>query len=409
MFSCRTRFAETDIKLRTVRRNKMDLRDAPLLAAGFRPFFLGAAAWAAIALGVWIAALLGVVALPDRFDPISWHIHEMVFGVVLAGVAGFLLTAIANWTGRPPVRGGRLAALVALWLIGRAACLVSAVLPAWLGVMLDLAFPLGLAGVVAYELAAAGDRRNAPLLAPLLVLAIADLLMHLSALGVALPIGLGWRLALACVLVLISVIGGRIVPNFTRSWLAVRGERDLPPASGLLNRVALGVLHAGLFAWALLPDVAPIGLLLLAGAFLHLWRLARWRGPATWREPLLFILHAGYLWLPFGVAMLGLSMMLPGVPAASALHAITVGAIGIMLLAMMTRVTLGHTGRAQHADASTVAIYGLVTLAALLRVAAGWPGSSMTLLLEAASAAWIAAFALFLAHYGPMLVRRRLH
>ncbi|MGA3402193.1 MAG: NnrS family protein [Acetobacteraceae bacterium] len=380
------------------------LRSLPFLAAGFRPFFLAAAAWSAVALAVWIAALAGPFDLPSRFDPLSWHIHEMLFGFVLAGIAGFLLTAIPNWTGRAPVAGIALALLLALWVAGRGACLVSAMLPAWLGVVVDLSFAVALTAVAAHEMIAAGNRRNYPLLAPLVVLTIANLLMHLQAVGLAMTGDVGWRLGVACVLVLISVIGGRIVPTFTRNWLLARGVAAPPPQMGTLDRVALGVLHAGLFAWVFLPDQPAVGVLLLAGAVLQFWRLARWRGTETTGEVLLVVLHVGYLWLPVGVGLLGLSLLVPAVPSAAAIHALTGGAFGTMLLAVMTRATLGHTGRALHADGATVAIYALVTVAVLLRIAAAWPSALTMDLLEAAAAAWIAAFALFVAHYGPMLL-----
>ncbi len=385
----------------------MIIPKSTLLTIGFRPLFLGAAAWSVLAMGVWIAALVGVVELPSCFDPITWHIHAMLFGVVMPAIGGFLLTAIPNWTGRPPVAGQLLGALLACWLAGRLVSLVSLVLPAWLVVTADLAFPVAFTAVAARELLAAGNRRNFPLLLPLALLATADLLMHIGVLGVALPIGLGWRLAVACILVLVSVIGGRIVPAFTRSWLTARGGAGVRPTDRI-DRLGMGALHAGLFAWVVLPGAWPLGLLLLAGAALQLRQLVAWRGFATTDEPLLCVLHLGYLWLPVGVALLGLSMLTAAIPAAAALHALTAGAFGTMLLAVMTRVTLGHTGRALRADSSTAAIYALITTAAVLRVAAGWPGPATMNLLEAAAAAWIAAFALFLAHYGPMLVAPRL-
>ncbi len=382
-------------------------RKMPLLTAGFRPLFLAAGVWSVVALAVWMAMLSGVFALPSRFDPLSWHIHEMMYGFVLAAIGGFLLTAIANWTGQPPVAGGVLAVLSLLWIAGRAVCLVSAWFAPWVGVVVDLAFPAALMLVALRELIAAGNRRNYALLAPLLVLVVADLLMHLTALGVAIPFGLGWRLAMFCIVVLLSVIAGRIVPAFTRNWLAAHGETRRPAEKGRLDRVALGVLHASLLCWVLVTDSALVGAALVAAGALHLWRLARWQGHATVREPLLLILHVGYLWLGAGTTLLGLSSLSDAVPAAAGIHALTSGAFGTMILAVMTRATLGHTGRALHADGATMAVYVLVTLAAILRVVAAWAGVWTMALLEAAAAAWVAAFALFVAHYAPMLVRPR--
>src|SRR4051794_32598864 len=217
----------------------------PVLTAGFRPFFLAATTWAAVSLAAWLSLLAGGIDLPSRFDPLNWHIHEMLFGFVMAAVGGFLLTAIPNWTGRAPVAGAPLVVLLVLWLLGRVVCTVSATMPGWLALVVDLAFPAALEVIAARELFAAGNKKNYPLLAPVIVLATANLLMHLEALGLAIPIGLGWRLGIAAVIVLISVIGGRIVPAFTRNWLTARSASVVPVPAGMLDRIALGTLHAG--------------------------------------------------------------------------------------------------------------------------------------------------------------------
>jgi uncharacterized protein involved in response to NO len=375
------------------------------LTQGFRPFFLAAGLWGAAALALWLHMLAEGVALPSRFDPLAWHIHEMLFGFVMAGIAGFVLTAIPNWTTRPMIGGGRLGLLAGLWLLGRLVGLISAMVPAWLAVVADLAFPVALALVAAREIIAAGNWRNLPILAPIVVLGAANLLMHLEAAGAAVPTGLGWRLGLVAVVILISVIGGRIVPNFTRNWLAKRGIVDLPPKAGPVDRAALGALHAGLVAWAALPDWRPLGALLLGAAILNAWRLARWRGIETRSEPLLLILHIGYAWLSAGTALLGLATLGWAVPLGAAIHALTVGAFGTMLAAVMTRATRGHTGRPLTADVATGVIYGLVNAAALLRIGAVFAPDAGPSLLVASGCLWIAGFVLFLCSYGPMLFR----
>ena len=375
------------------------------LTQGFRPFFLAAGLWAAAALTLWMVMLATGTALPSRFDPLSWHIHEMLFGFVMAAVAGFLLTAIPNWTKRLPIRGFPLALLAGLWLLGRIACLISALVPAWLAVAADLAFPVVLATVVAREIITSKNWRNLPIVVSVTVLGIANLLMHLEADGVAVPTGLGWRLGLAAVIVLISVMAGRIVPSFTRNWLAKRQIVNLPAAPGAIDRAALGVLHVGLFTWVFLPEFQPVGVILLLGAALNLWRLLRWCGAATAAEPLLLVLHVGYGWLVLGVALLGLAVIDAHLPQSTAIHALTAGTIGTMTLAVMTRATLGHTGRALAADCSTIAIYLLVNVAAIVRVAAAI-GETWTMpLLVASGILWIGAFALFVLCYGPMLLR----
>jgi uncharacterized protein involved in response to NO len=377
------------------------------LTQGFRPFFFAAGLWSAAALALWIGMLTTGTSVPSRFDPLAWHIHEMLFGFVMAAVAGFLLTAIPNWTRRPPVSGGPLALLAGLWLLGRIFCLVSALMPPWLAVAADLSFPVALVGVVTREIVAGRNWRNLPMVAPVTVLGIANLLMHLEADGAAVPPGLGWRLGLAAVIALITVVAGRIVPSFTRNWLAKRRASGLPAVHGRIDQVALGVLHAGLFAWAFFPGVPLIGLLLLLGAVLNLWRLLRWGGGATAAEPLLLILHIGYAWLVLGVALLGLAMLDADLSQSAAIHALTAGAIGTMILAVMTRVTRGHTGRDLSADRVTSLIYILVTLAAIVRVAAAFDMACAMPLLIASACLWIAAFGLFALCYGPTLLLPR--
>jgi uncharacterized protein involved in response to NO len=372
----------------------------PLLTAGFRPFFLAAAGWAVLSMAAWLPLFSGELELPSGFDPLSWHIHEMLFGFVMAAVGGFLLAAIPNWTGRASVAGVPLAVLAGLWLLGRVVCAFSALIPGWLVVPADLAFAVALEGVAARELSAAGNRRNYPLLVPVIVLAIANLLMHLR-------VEAGWRLGVAAVIVLISVIGGRIVPVFTSNWLNARGMAPVQRQIPWLTHAARGALVAAMLGWVFLPDWHPLGLLLLAAAGLNLVRLARWRGVATLAEPLLLVLHVGYLWLVAGVALLGASLLTDVVPPAAAVHALTAGAMGTMILAVMTRATLGHTGRVLRADKVTMVIYALASTSAVLRIAAAWASDGQTDLYEVAALAWVGAFGLFVVEYGPMLLAPR--
>jgi len=378
-----------------------------VLDYGFRPMFLAAAGWAMIALALWLAMFAGYVQLPTRFNPLAWHAHEMLFGFVMAAVAGFLLTAIPNWTSRPPMRGHRLAALAVLWLLGRLACLVSAELPAWLAVTADLSFPVCLLAFATREITASRNWRNLPVTIPLVLFIVSDVLMHLESAGISASTGLGWRLAVGAPILMISFIGGRIIPAFTRNWLSKRNSSRLPSAHNFIDTAALGVLAAALTLWAFLPGHHLSGAPLLVAALLQALRLARWAGLATWPEPLLFILHVGYGWVAAGTALLGLSSFDTGVPAAAAIHALTAGAIAVMILAVMPRVTLGHTGRALTANRSTVVVFTLINAAAIARVCASWHPESMIVLLMVAGACWIAAFGLFEIVYGPMLLRRR--
>lgn len=379
-----------------------------LLSYGFRPFFLAAALWAAVAVGLWIGMLTLGWRLPSRFDPLDWHIHEMLFGFVPAAVAGFLLTAIASWTARRPVRGALLATLAGLWLLGRFAALCGAFVPAGVAIGADLAFPVALIAVLARELLSARNVRNYVLIAPVSVLAVAQLLMDVGVTdGHGALAGLGWRLGLVAILILVSVVGGRIVPNFTRNWLLQRGAQALPPAAGRFDSTALAVLHAALMAWVFFPAAPLVGAALLAAAALNLWRLLRWRGVATGAEALLLVLHVGYAWLVLGVTALGLTILDGAFPLGAAIHALTAGAIGTMILAVMTRVSRGHTGRALRADGVTFLIYALVVLAAAARIAAAMLLAAREPLLIGAAALWIGAFGGFLVRYAPLLLRAR--
>jgi len=375
------------------------------LRAGFRPFFLLGAAWAAIAIPVWLAAYVHGYALRGALPAMTWHAHEMIFGFGLAVLAGFLLTAIPNWTGRLPLRGTGLAGLAVLWLAGRAALPMSAAIGAAAAAAIDLAFPLLLAFAVARELIAGRNWRNLPVLAALGLLLVANALVHLHALGLAYTAELGLRLGIATLLGMIAFIGGRIVPSFTRNWLAKTRPQIAPPApAGKADLACLLATVCALAAWVVAPSSgAACGLEVVGGAAAAL-RLARWRGLATLREPLVAVLHAGYAWLALGLAWLGLNGLFDWVAPAAALHALTVGAIGTMTLAVMTRATLGHTGRPLAAGPATSAIYVMASLAAALRIVAPLAGAGVVVLTSLAGVAWTGAFALFVLIYGPMLV-----
>lgn len=382
-----------------------DYRGPALFSFGFRPFFLGAAVWAAAAVPVWLHAFAaggGVVGgMPGR----DWHVHEMLFGYLPGVVAGFLLTAVPNWTGRLPVMGWRLAGLWGLWLAGRAAMLASE--PLGLAApVIDSAFLIAFAAVVWREVLAGKNLRNVPVCGMVTLLALANVAFHLRAAWA----GIGMipeRLALGVAVLLIALIGGRIIPSFTRNWLAQRGLTPEPAPFGTLDKAVLAATAAALGAWVAAQFHPVTGAMLAAAGLLNLARLVRWRGLRTGSEPLVWILHAGYAWLGTGLILLGGSVLFSVVPRSSGIHALTAGAIGVMTLAVMTRATLGHTGRERRADRRTLAIYLLVNAAALVRVAAPWSAEAMVPLLIVSGVLWSAAFALFALAYGPMLARPR--
>ncbi len=379
-----------------------------VLSAGFRPFFLLAALWSCVVVPLSIAFILGLAEPPAAFPPATWHAHEMAFGYGGAVDAGFLLTAIPNWTGRLPLQGAPLGTLVALWFCGRLAILFSGAIGLKASAIIDLAFPAAFLTVVAREIVTGRNWRNLPMIGALALLLAGNALTHVDALGFASASDAGNRLGVATLLMLVSLIGGRIVPSFTHNWLVKQGPNSPTPAQfDSVDRIALFATAVALLTWAFAPDSPPAPWLELAACGALAARLARWRGERTLAEPLLWILHLGYAWLSVGLLLLGLNGLAPLLPPTAALHALTVGAIGTMTLAVMTRASLGHTGRALVAGKRTIAIYAVITMAALLRLLAPVLGPHYSLALSLSAVAWCGAFGGFALFYFKALTRPR--
>jgi uncharacterized protein involved in response to NO len=376
-----------------------------LLHYGFRPFFLLGALHAALAVPLWLGMLVAGIDLAGPFDAMQWHVHEMIFGYLAAIVAGFVLTAVPNWTGRLPLSGAPLAALCALWLAGRLATgLVGQPVAA---ALIDISFLAVLSATVWREVIAGSNWRNIPVAMMLSLLGLANLLHHLEAGGFGDP-GFAIRLALGAIVVLLALIGGRIVPSFTRNWLVRNGEAGLPAGFGLVDKFALALTIAAILAWLAAPYAPATAALLIAGGALIFVRLSRWRTLATLRAPIVTILHLGYGWLAVSLLLIGAAIAWPGlISPSAAMHALTAGAVGTMTLAVMTRASLGHTGREIAADGWTVAIYAAVTAGALLRLGAGFAGEYYLSTMAAGGVIWSLAFALFVLRYGPILCRPR--
>lgn len=390
---------------KTTARILRDYRGPALFSFGFRPFFLLAAIWAALAVPLWILSFTGVIGGDGHLFTPAWHRHEMLFGYGGAVIIGYLTVAGANWTGHYPVAGRPIVALVLLWLAGRAVMLLLPLLGPAAGVV-DIAFLLLFALAMWREQLAAANWRS---LAPCIIvslLALADIGFHLGEAWPAIEAA-AERMAIGLIAFLIALMGGRLVPSFTRNWMAQRRLTPEPAPYGRLDRVVLVLAGAGMAGWVIAPAIALSGLLLVAGGIGLMVRLLRWRGWVAAGEGMVLVLHAGYFWCAFGFILLGASIIWPGhVAASGAIHALTAGAIGVMTLAMMTRTSRSHTGRDRSADVTTLAIYALINLAALLRVAAPFAVPAYLLLLQLSALAWVLAFALFVAAYGPMLVSR---
>lgn len=382
-----------------------------LFSYGFRPFFLFAALHAAVMIGLWVPWFLGFLGLASGFPPAAWHAHELLFGYVPAVMAGFLLTAVPNWTGRQPLRGWKLMLLLALWLGGRAAIALSSVIGLPAAAMASLVFPLALIATIGSGIIAARNWRNLVVVALLSLFAASQMLLEWEIWRFGQSVH-GDRLAIAAALLLITLIGGRIIPLFTGNWLKQRGASSLPAPIGRYDLAALAVGAAALAAWVLGDDGfvprIPLGALLLFAGVLHLGRQLRWQPHRTGAEPLVAVLHVAYAFVPAGFILSGCAVLLDSASYVTAgIHAWTAGAIGTMTIAVMTRVSLGHSGRALRASWPTTLIYVAIVAAAVARVVVAlWPEWTMTLM-PLAGLAWVLAFLGFAAVYGPMLLTPR--
>lgn len=375
-----------------------------LWALGFRPFYLLGALLSAAGMLLWILQLsphAPGVPLPGGMPAMLWHAHEMVFGFTFAIIAGFLLTAVRAWTGQPTPDGWRLAALAALWLLGR---FFAAGPYPLLAAVTVTAFPLAVAWAISGALWRSGNRRNFFFIALLVALAASSASFHLALAG-RLPISPldGLHIALDVVLFIIAVIGGRVIPMFTNN--GVPGTRAT--RRQWIERAALGLLLALLAAHVLALPEGIQAALALAAAAAHAARLHGWQPWRTLRTPLVWILHAGYAWLVVHLVLRGLAH-LHLVPAVLATHALTAGTIGAMTIGMMTRTARGHTGRPLRTDRWEMTAYLLILCAAFVRVAGGaWPAAYGSAML-ASGLMWAAGFGIYAVRYWPVLSRPRL-
>ena len=381
-----------------------------LLSYGFRPFFLFAGVHAALVVAIWTLWLDGVAPLPTAFPPVAWHAHELLFGYAIAAVAGFLLTAVPNWTGRLPVVGLPLLALFGLWLLGRAAMAASAFLHPVALALLALLFPVALLALVAREVLAGRNMRNVKVVVVLAALCLAQLCFHVEVFRTGASV-YSQRLAIAAYVLLIMIVGGRIVPSFTTNWIKRENPGRTPKPFDLYDKVAMIVGAAGLIAWVAAPAFTQFGLacgaLFALAAVLQMVRLARWAPDRVWGEMLVAVLHVAYAFIPLGFVLAAASAILDSRAFDTAtIHCWAIGAIGLMTLAVMTRATRGHTGHALVAPPSTSALYVLLAAAAIARIGAVFLHNS-SIALTVAGLAWSAAFAGFALVYGPMCTSAR--
>jgi len=382
-----------------------------LFGCGLRPFFLLAALDALINMGIWLCVYLHPNLWPDQAIPaMYWHAHEMLFGFVTAAIAGFLLTAVPNWTGRAPYRGPPLAFLAALWLAGRLAMAPWSPVSPILASIIDLAFCPTLALALAVPLIRAKTLRNLPFLGLLSALFLANLCFHLGTLGL-LNAGehIGLAVAIDVVTLLVVIMGGRIIPIFTKSGLGRHGVTVTMQIDNWIESLSVVSIAGVLVADLLFPLSRLNGAVVLLAAVTQAFRLAQWHGHRTLRDPLLWVLHLGYAWLILGLLLKAMWLLTGVVTAEKWVHAMTVGAFTTMILAVMTRASLGHTGRPLIAPRHIAVSYGLMSMAAAVRVFAPAIVPSWYNEVIAVSAIfWIGAFAMFLGIYAPILTRPRI-
>jgi uncharacterized protein involved in response to NO len=376
----------------------------PLLEKGFRPFFLLGASFATLVVPIWITALEVGYAPGGAFGAMQWHAHEMLFGFTTAIIAGFLLTAVGNWTNRETAVGTPLALLAVLWSLGRVAVFFAERAPR-MAAFVDAAFLPALALTCAIPVVAAKNRRNYAFIGLLALLACLNGASHWAALqGDIASVRAIHVLALDVIVIVIVAITGRIIPMFTRNATRIDAIRGIP----LLEKASLASVALLTISDALPGSRVRSGVLATLAAVLLFARMARWGTRHTLREPLLWILHAGVLWVPVGLALRAGAEFGIALPPSSALHALTAGAIGSLTLGMMARVSLGHTGRMLKTPRPMTVAFGGVILAGIVRVAAAFlPGSAYLPALEVATVLWSAAFLLFVVGHAKILVSPR--
>ncbi len=374
---------------------------------GFRTFFLLAPLYGALAVALWVPAVLGWFMPPVAVSLSLLHAHEMIFGFAGAALAGFFLTAVPNWTGKPALHGAPLAGLAFVWLAGRVAMAAIGPVPPLYAVIVDLAFLPLLALAVIGPLLASGKPRNLVLLVPLALFWSADAAMDGQFAGCPVEIAaLGARVGIDILLFFITVIGGRIVPSFTANALRAAGDTAVPRSLPALDRASIAAMALLVIAEAASGMSVETGAVAALACILNAARLALWCGHRTLKAPILWVLHLGYLWLVVGLGLKAATALGGAVPETASLHALALGAAGTMIFAVMSRAALGHTGRALKVHPSIALAYLLVSVAAGLRIAASFSANSFIVLLSLSGLAWVAACLLFLAVYAPILVLR---
>lgn len=387
----------------------MHISQPSFFEQGFRPFFFSASLFAAIAVPTWLAMYAMGYELPGVLSGLDWHTHEMVFGFFPAILTGFLLTASPNWTGRDPISGATLASLFGLWLAGRLVLAFGGLLGEGFDAaarIIDIAFMVVVSILIWREILAGKNMRNVPICGLVTLVAIANIIFHAEVYGL-LSSDYGQRMGLGLIAFLISLIGGRVIPAFTRNWMMQKQLSPLPTLFSGYDKIVLVTTLVALAAWVVNPDIVYLGWAFLLVAILHGIRILRWSGWKTGSEPLVLVLHVGYSWLIIAFFLMGISLNFPGnLPWSSALHALTAGAIGTMTIAIMSRASLGHAGLPLTVTPATFLSYCLISAGAALRVLAYNLPFDPVSMLTIGGLLWSGGYLVFIISYSTIFIPR---
>ncbi|WP_108881555.1 NnrS family protein [Anderseniella sp. Alg231-50] len=365
---------------------------AAFLSGGFRPFFFFGSLYAGLTILLWLPQFYDELELASRFAPVDWHVHELYFGFLPAIITGFLFTAVPNWTGRMPVRGMPLLLLLLVWIAGRLAVSFSNLLDWRVVMMIDVSFLALVAAVIANEITAGKNWRNLKVLMPVILLIGANIGFHMEVQfdGAS---DYSRRAAASAVILLIMIIGGRVIPSFTRNWLNRENPGRLPVPFSRFDAVAILIGFVAMTSWVIAPEARATGGGMVIASAAHFARLARWAGDRTLRDSLVFILHVSYFYVPLGFALIAAAVWLgDAIPQAAGIHALGVGAVGGMTLSVMARASLGHTERPLHAGGAAKLLFLAVNGAAAARILAGLDIGPQDMLIHAAGLFWMVAF-----------------
>lgn len=362
------------------------------LSGGFRPFFFFGSLFSGLSILLWLPQFYDELELASRFAPVDWHVHELYFGFLPAIITGFLFTAVPNWTGRMPIRGLPLLLLLLVWIAGRLAFSFSSLLDWRVVMMVDVSFLTLIAVVIANEIVAGKNWRNLKVLMPVVLLIGANVAFHLEAHfdGVS---DYSRRTAATAVIVLIMIIGGRVIPSFTRNWLSRENPGRLPVPFSRFDAAAILIGFAAMTSWVIAPEAKATGVGMVVASAVHFARLVRWAGDRTLRDSLVFILHVSYFYVPLGFALIAAAALFGDVvPQLAGTHALGVGAVGGMTLSVMMRASLGHTGRPLQAGMVAKLLFLAVNCAAVARISAGLNLGPQDMFIHAAGVFWMVAF-----------------